>query len=132
VSEPQRDNRAVDAVIEKLHCHGVSKDVRRDTFAGERGAASSRGGDVLGQEVSDAIAAERTAAGVGKQRFNGRRVAFPKPAAKSFQGITTEWSAAFLAALSPAPDVGTRPEDDVFTTQPGDLRNAQAGLHHEQ
>ncbi len=53
MTEPERDDRAVDAGFEELHGSGVAKDVRRYVLAGEGRARPRRLQRVLRHEPLD-------------------------------------------------------------------------------
>ena len=115
VPEPERDDRAVDAMLEEVHRCAVAEDVRRHPLTGERWARLACGGDVLGQDVSDAIAAERATSRAGKQGFGGSRAALTQPTAQNIRGVPAKRGAALLTTLAPAEgeDIRIIPSDQA-------------------
>lgn len=51
VAQPQSNDRAVDAVLEQVHCQGMPQDMRRYVLAGLRWAVATCDGEVLVQQV---------------------------------------------------------------------------------
>src|SRR6266516_3043285 len=63
VSEPQSDNRTINARLKQIHRGAVPKNVRRDTFALERRTVLTCRGHVLGEQVMNSVSAQWLAAG---------------------------------------------------------------------
>jgi hypothetical protein len=82
----------------------VAEDVRRDPLAVERRAATGGGGDVLGQQVLDAVAAQTAAASIGEERVGGPAAALSQPGAQDGRGLMAEGDEAVLSALAVAAD----------------------------
>ena len=59
--QPERDHRAVHAVVKKVHGCGVATDMRGDPLPFKRGTCLHGNTGVLGEETLDRIAAQSTA-----------------------------------------------------------------------
>src|SRR5215470_6656590 len=99
VPQPERDHRAVHAVVKKVHGCGVATDMRGDSLPFERGTCLHGNAGLLDEETLDCIAAQSTAPEAGKDRIFGLTVAFPKPGVYHFGRFRTERRATLFSAF---------------------------------
>lgn len=83
VPETKRDDGPVNAGLQELHRRGVAKYVGRHALPLQGFAAVSSGGDVLGNDVLDAVGAELASASIREERIRRGLTtgAFAEPAA---------------------------------------------------
>ena len=67
MTEPQCDDRTIDACLQKIHGHGVPQAVNSDTLVFQRRAHVGSRHAMLVEQVLDAVDAEAFAFGVGEQ-----------------------------------------------------------------
>jgi hypothetical protein len=71
VTEVVADHADVDAGLEQGNSAAVTQDMWRDATPTERRSSVSSAGDMLGDDISSAIAGQRSAAGVAEDRALG-------------------------------------------------------------
>ena len=69
VAQPERDHGTVDAVVKQVHRQRVPQHVGRHVFTGQRGAVTTGDCKVLGEQILQAVTAQRPAEGGRKGRF---------------------------------------------------------------
>ena len=79
VTEPQRDDGAIDAVSKELHGSSVAKDMRTDALALQRRTLRGRDGRVLGEQLLQRITAEGTASLRGEDGIVGLATSLAEP-----------------------------------------------------
>jgi hypothetical protein len=103
----------------------MSKDVRGDPFALQRGALQAGGADVLCQKVLDRIAAELSPSDARKERVCELAMLFPKPSSQYRHGFLAKGCAPFLPSLTLASDVRATAKNDVLAAKFHQLRDPQ-------
>ena len=83
---------------------------------------------VFGDEALHGSAADPAAAARGEQRIGGGAFAFFHPDAEYGRGLFAKRGASPLPSLAGAVEVCAGAEHDVAVAQPGQLRDAQAGV----
>src|SRR4030067_1019472 len=132
VSEPKRDDRAIDAVLEEVHGCSVGKHVRCYVLPPEGRTAPPGDIAVAGHQVLDGIPAQRPAAAAREHwslRFAG---ALPEPRLHDLGRLLTEGRAALLPPLSFAAYVGAWSQDDVVAAEADQFRHSQSPLDRHQ
>ncbi len=132
MTEPECDDGAIDAGLEKLDGGGVAEHVRRDVLADEGRALAGGEPDVLRDESLDGIVAEPGPPDAEEHEVGTGCAALGSPGAKHAGGRAGQRCAALLAALAVAADVSAGVEGEVVDPQPGELGKTQAGLDGEE
>jgi hypothetical protein len=132
VSEPESDHGAIYAILEKVHCSGMSKRVRAYVLPLEGLAFVSGDGDVFLHQAFNGIAAELSASDAGKQRIVGTALALPHPGFQHFYRFWTEGRASMFSAFSLAVDMRTRSQNNVLARQACQLGDPKASLNGKQ
>ena len=86
VAEPQGDDGPVDSVLKQVHCKAVPEHMGCYSLLSQGRAFAPCSGDVLGQDVSQPVMAERLAASAGKDGIRGARVEFAHPSPQGNDG----------------------------------------------
>ena len=110
----------------------MAKYVGRYVLRGELRAGQRGSFDVLGDDQRDRVGAEPSAATRREERIVGSATTFIKPAAQHRHNPGRERRRTLLAALSETANVRTDPEVHVAASEPGELRDPQAGLDRER
>jgi hypothetical protein len=132
VSEPEGNYRAVDSILEKVHCRAMAKHMRADLLPLERCARSRGSAGVFGDETFDRIAAQLSASGTGKQRIFGPTVALAQPGVQHRCGFWTQRCAPVFSPFSLAVDMGASSQHDILAIQANQLGDPETGLNGEQ
>lgn len=112
VTEPQRDDRRLDAGLEELHGGAVTKGVGGDALGAPGRAAVPGDGNVAVDQVADGVGTERSASPGGEHRIVFGTTALSQPGLEDGDGVAGERRGAVLAALAVATDVGAGAEDE--------------------
>ena len=132
VPQPERDHRAIDAMLKKVHGCGVSKHMRGDVLPFEGGASPCGKMGVLGDKMLDRIATESDRLGYWERP--GSRVCQRVCVAKhrAFCRFRTERRATLFPAFSYTTHVRAGSQHDILAVQPNQLGDPQAGLYRDQ
>lgn len=87
---------------------------------------------MFGQEVLDAIGAELSATGVGKDKIIFRSAPFLEPGFHSGDRLFGERSTALFAALAVTTDMGSRTQDGITMTKANKFRKTKARLNGQE
>lgn len=131
MSEPQGDDRDVDAGLEQRHRRGVPQHVRGDVLGRERRAAIPGGCDVEGDASLNGVGAEPAPGAGREQRISSEPGAFACPGAQHGDGVGGKGHDSLLAALAGAGQVRARAEGDIAAVEAGELGEPQSGLNRE-
>ena len=96
------------------------------------GTPGPGGGQMLGQEVVEAVVAERTAALIEEQRVVRFATAFPQPCPQRCRRVLAQRRTPLLSSLAVAAHMGAGAELDVLAAQTNEFRGPQSGLHRHQ
>ena len=132
VSEPQRDDRGVDAGVQQSHGSGVAQRVRGDVLLSERGTGGRGGGHVRREPLCERVSAERTAGSRWKDRGVRCAGTLDEPRPQDHDHRLCKRRDPLLSAFPLAIDVRSLREIQIRTAQPGEFRGAQPGLDRER
>ena len=132
VPQPERDHRAINTMLKKVHGCRVTTDVRRYSLPFEREADLSSKMGVLSDETLDRIPAKFFTTNTGEDRIFRLTVAFAQPRLKHLGRFRAQWRATLFSSFPEAAHVGTCPQNDILAFQPNQLGNSKAGLDRNQ
>ena len=129
VPEPERNDGATDAIVQKLHRRCVAQAVRGDMSSLERRTALGRQYGVLPDNALDRVTAETAISVAHEQWPVGRVGPLVESGAEYRRRVRSERCRAILAPLAAAPDVGARAENDITAAETDQLGDPEPGLH---
>ena len=110
----------------------MSKRMDSHALVIQGGTPGPGGGQMLGQEVVEAVVAERTAALIGEQRVVRFATAFPQPCPQRCRRVLAQRRTPLLSSLAVAAHMGAGAKLDVLAAQTDEFRGPQSGLHRHQ
>ena len=132
MSEPKRDDGAVDACLQELHGSRVTKHMRCHPFVLKRRAFLSRRSDVLGQQKLHSVRAQASPPRARKQDVSSVAPRFPQPPFESVDALLGQWGTSLFSAFAHAAYVRAGSQHDIRSMQAGHLGKPQASLNGNQ
>jgi hypothetical protein len=121
MTEPERDDSTIDAVLKELHRSAVPKHVRRNALLLKRRALCRRRLCVLPHDLLDSVAAQLLVAVADEDRVGFRSATLGQPVAQHLDAVPADRRRPLLASLSHAPDVRAWTKHDVAAAQTDQL-----------
>ena len=121
MSEPERDLSQVFGGLQHRQSAGVSQDVRRDVLRGQRWTRRGRGFDVFREDVFEAGARQRVAAGVDEHLGGGHGAADREPRPQGSRGDFPQGQGALASTLPVDEDARLRLEREVSQLETNQL-----------
>ena len=132
VSEPQRNDGSIHAVLKQFHRRAVAQNVWAYAFSNERGARLGSRQGVFSDDMFHGIATEPDASNCWEDWVVIRSCALLKPCFDCFDRVAAKRGTALLAPLAFATNMRARSEYHVAAIEIDQLRDAQARLQGEQ
>jgi len=122
MAEPQSNHGEINPGLHQLHGCGVAKDMRRDSFAGERWAAFFRGHNVLVHEILNGVSAHLPAGSAWEQERRFASSLFFDPRAQNLCGRPSQWRIPFPAAFAETAHMSYRSQRYILLAKAGEFR----------